>query len=841
MEDDIPVNQTGEAKIMAIQTKFETELRPRLLVMAIAAALAMPVAGLAQTDDEDDSEAESARLDRITVTARKQEETLQDAPIAVSAFGSEDIANQGLNNVDDLARFAPGLSFSQTFGRSGDRPVMRGQSNVLAGVQFGVESGTAYFIDGIYFNGDIQSINFDSLERVEVIRGPQSALYGRNSYAGAINFITKDPSNTFEGNAKLLVARHDEREFAGAVSGPLIEDELFFRLGARYFEYGGEHVNTLTGNTMGSEETRSLNGALIWDPGPSFTGRLNVMYKEDDDGPLPIFLHPSTFNNCEPGFRSAAFRRPFFPPIRGGGPIISDNNFQYFCGAIEAYPELLQANTEPLPDGTPDGTAFDGIFSEEYFAGLNLDWDFDGWTLTSQTGWRDETRRFGSDSDFSDAFVVFIPEGVPVPPGTAPLFMNTTTSDISEWSQEFRIASPTDRDLRFLAGVFYYDYEEEQRLLSFARPVNGNPFGNVDEISNQAVFGLVSYDINDQLTVTGEIRYQDEEKSRLDQDPQTGAELFSGKESFSATTPRLTLDYQIDADRMAYFTYARGAKPGGLNGSLGVPIGAPTYDQETSDNFEIGLKSGWLDGRLIANAALFFIDAKDVQLTTALPSQDGGSIRSVATNQGAVETVGLELELRALVGDNLTLIGSYALADTEFTEGCDDFEYTLNTGGSLIAPGTESPECSIEGNQTPLGSKHSASVGLDFRLPLDSGLEFFAFPTASYESKKYVQVHNRAYVPATTIVNLRAGIRSATGWELAAFARNLFDEDAPALATRWFDLRHGFNSVGIPPELTAGGGCDINSGQCADTGLPRAFFTTLRKGATYGLEVRYSF
>lgn len=816
------------------------------LTLAAAVLVALGGASLgfaqAQEDDEANSENRSAKLDRITVTARRQEETLQDAPVAVSAFGTEDIANQGLNNIDDLARFAPGLSFSQTFGRSGDRPVMRGQSNVLAGVQFGVESGTAYFIDGIYFNGDIQSIDFNSLERVEVIRGPQSALYGRNSYAGAINFITRDPSNELSGNARVAIARHDEREFVGSISGPIVEDSLYFRLGARYFEYGGEHVNTLTGKKMGSEETRGLNGALVWDADNNFRARLSFSYKEDNDGPLALFLHPSTFNNCAPGFRSANFRRPFFPPIRGGGPIVSSNNFQYFCGAIEAYPELVQANTDALSDGTPDGTAFDGIFSEELFTGLNLNWTLaNDWTLTSQTGWRDETRRFGSDSDFTDAFVVFIPPGVPVPPGAAPLFMNTTATDITEWSQEFRIASPTDRSLRYLAGVFIYDYEKEQRTLTFASPKTGNPFGNIDDISNRAIFGLVSYDINDQLTFTGEIRYQKEEKARTDLNRQTGATIFSGKENFAATTPRLTLDYQVNDNNMAYLTYARGAKPGGLNGSVGVPIGFPTYAQETSDNLEFGLKSVAMDGRLVVNTALFMIDAKDVQLTTALPSSDGSAITSVATNQGSAETIGLEVEVRALLNDGLTLIGSYALADSEFTEGCDDFEYTLNTGGLLIAPGTESPECSIKGNQLPLGSKHSASLGLDFRRPIDGGLEFFAFPTLSYESKKYIQVHNRAWVPSTTLLNLRAGIRSSNGWELAAFARNLLDEDSPTLATRWFDLRHGFNAFGIPAASTVAGGCNINSGQCADVGLPRAFFTSLRKGTTYGLELRYSF
>lgn len=822
---------------------FRNPIRPRMLAMAIALALSGASLALAQDQDSADEEnaIDHSRLDRIVVTARRQEETLQDAPVAVTAFTGDDIARQGFNNIDDLARFSPGLSFSQAFGRTSDRPVIRGQSNVLANVQFGVESGTAYFIDGIYYNGNIQSIDFNNLERVEVIRGPQSALYGRNAYAGAINFITRDPTNEFRGNARASLAKHNEREFAGSVSGPLIQDQLYFRLGARYYQYGGEYVNTLTGKNVGSEETKGLNAALVWDPGPNFRARLNVLYKEDNDGPLPIFLQPADANNCEPGFRSAAFRRAFFPPIRGGGPRVSSNGNQYFCGAIQARPDLVALNTDPLPDGTPDGTAFDGVFSEQLFAGLNLDWDVNGWTLTSQTGWRDETRRFGTDSDHSDAFVVFIPAGVPVPPGAEPLFMNTSISEISEWSQEFRIASPSDRNLRFLAGVFYYDFEREQRSLTFASPRSGNPFGSTEGISNQAIFGLLSYDISDRLTITGELRYQDEEKKRTERNSQTGAITFSGKGSYTATTPRLTLDYQIDSDRMMYFTYARGARPGGLNGSLGDSIGFPTYDQETSDNFELGLKSVWRDGQLLINASLFFIDAEDVQLTTAVPSLDGGAINSVATNQGAAETLGLELEVRALLNDNATLLASYALTDSEFTKGCDDFEYTLNTGGLLIAPGTESPECSIKGNQLPLGSKHMASLGVDFRAPMNNGLEFFAFPTMSYESKKYVQVHNRAWVPSTMIFNLRAGIRSNTGWELTAFARNLSNEDSPALATRWFDLRHGFNAFGVPADQVVASGCDINSGQCADVGLPRAFFASLRRGRTYGLELRYSF
>ena len=837
--------------------------------MASAAVL---LAGPAFAQAPAGQQAQRGALEEIVVTARKSEETLQEAPVSVTAFTAEAIRNQGLIDIDGLARLSPGLSFSQAFGRSTDRPVVRGQSNVLAGVQFGVESGTAYFIDGVYYNGDIQSIDFNMLERVEVIKGPQSALYGRNSYAGAINFITRDGTNEFQGQVKGLVARHDEVEFAGSVSGPILEDRLFFQLGTRYYEYGGEFQNTLTGKDVGWERTFSLNGSLQFQPTDDFSARLSTIYRKDRDGPLPLFLQPSTENNCAPGFRSGAFRTqlpflvvtPFTP---------SSNENQYYCGAIQARPDLVALNTEPLdlpaPTGLPqanpplfgnvppigerDGTAFDGIFREDIFTSLVLDWDLGGtgWVLTSQTGRRTENRRFGTDSDHSDAFAIApiyaagynpFADIVGYAPGE-PLFANTSFSELREWSQEVRIQSPVERPVRFLAGTFYYDYKRPQLNLTFDEPKRGTFPRNTDIIRNRAAFGLVAFDLTDQWTVTAELRYQKETKKREEIGLVGGTPeiTFLGEEDFTSTTPRLTVDYQLNDDVMIYGVYARGAKPGGINGSLGTLIGFPTYDQEESDNFEIGIKSYWLDRRLLANVSAFFIDATDVQLTTAIPDPGGSAVNSVATNQGETETWGLEVELQALLTEGLTVSASYALADSEFTAGCDDFEYSLNTGGFLIPGDFDGPECSIRGRQTPLSSKHQASFSADFRTQVGPGMEFFITPSVTYESKKYIQVHNRAYVPSATVTNLRLGLVSDRGWQATVFARNLFNEDAPPLATRWFDLRQGFGNTGVPPENLAAGGCSVADGTCADVGLPRAFFTALRKSRTYGFELTYNF
>mgnify|MGYP006270949109 CR=1 FL=1 len=792
---------------------------------ALMTAIAAAGAANGQEDAQYDRQDGALTVEEIVVTARKIEETLQDAPLAVSAFTQEALDNYQINDVNDIARFTSGLSFSQAFGRSTDRPVIRGQSNVLAGVQFGVESGTAYFVDGVYFGGNtIQTLNFDAIERVEVIKGPQSALYGRNTYAGAINFITKTPGNEIEATALGRIAENDEYEVRAGIGGPLVKDLLALRIDGRYYDFGGEFTNQLTGEKVGQEQSQSIAGTVYFTPTPSTSARLRVLYSEQDDGPLPIFLQPAIDNNCLPGFRSAAFR--------AGGSRVSDNDNQYFCGVIEPRPELVELNTDPLPDGTPDGTAFDGIESEQFLVSLILDHQFgNGWSINSLTGFRDEDNLFGTDSDHSDAFILFGPPGV-----VEPLFANTNRSDIREWSQEVKIVSPQDKRLRGLLGGYYFTQTDTGVDLTFANPIDGEPFGTPlsaeTTIDNWAIFGLVAYDIAETLTITGEFRYQEETKARLEP-----TENFDRERTFTAFTPRITLDWTPMDDRLVYFTYAEGVKPGGVNGPVGEPVDAIFFDQEQSQNFEVGTKLSFLDRRLTINLAGYYIDASDVQLTEALPNegdQGGGAVTSVATNQGDAEIVGLEVDIAAFPLRGLALNATYAFTDAEFTSGCDPFEFTLNTGGLLFPGGEPVPACDISGRQLPLGSTHQFQTGFTWRHPLTNRIDYFVSSDLSYESTKFVQVHNQAETGDTVLLSARLGIEW-NGFELTGFVRNLTDEDTIPLATRWFDLRHGFAPTGIPfGQLAA-------QGQSADTSFPRGFFGTLRRGRTFGGQIRYTF
>jgi len=809
----------------------------RILSSAALGACAVSLAGLGYPAGSLAQEGAGLAIEEIVVTARKREESLQEIPIAVSAFDAQTIENRGLQSIDDVSRFTPGLSFSKAFGRATERPVIRGLSNVLAGVQFGVEAGAAYFVDGVYYPGDIQNLDLGDLERVEVIKGPQSALYGRNTYSGAINFVTRSPGDEFRLDAKALTAGDGETEFRATVSGPILRDTLGGSLTARAYDYDGEWTNTVTGGTVGDESSRSISGVLDWTPADTFRLRTRVQFNDDDDGPPPIFLQPAESNNCFPGFRSMASWT-----FSG-----STNRNQYYCGQID--PGQVALNTDAISGPSPtvpgippgstffgdiysanDGTAFDGLEREQTLVSLLADWTIGpGYELTASSAFRTDEVKTGYDSDHTSVNFFF----APLPSGiTEAFFANTNRDDIDDYSVELRFASPTDRAFRWLVGGFFYSQELEGSDITFADP-DGGPVIDIADTRNEAWFGYIEYDFSDRLTATLEGRYASETKQLWE------ATGFSGSDDWSNFTPRATLDYQMTENTLVYGVVAKGVKPGGFNGSAGEINGNPTYEQEEAWNYELGLKSSLNDGRVQFSAAAFFIDAKDIQLTTPVPNESGSALTSIATNQGSGEVIGLELDVRANVTDRLDVGLTYALADSEFTEGCDDFQWTLTSGGGELQPGGESVsadftgngDCSIEGKQFPISSKHQASAFFNWYRPAGGANEWFVTGDVTYESKKYVQVHNLAYAPGATLAGLRVGYQTPN-WRVSGFVRNLFDEDSVIIATRWLAIPY------ISP------GFSLNTASFvpgAATGSPRAFFTTLRRGRQIGLEASYSF
>ena len=335
------------------------------------------------------------------------------------------------------------------------------------------------------------------------------------------------------------------------------------------------------------------------------------------------------------------------------------------------------------------------------------------------------------------------------------------------------------------------------------------------KLINQALFGSVSYDIRDNLAVDVELRWQSETKDQEDFNSTTGTtfgdKTFNRKDSWQALTPRVTLSWQPGERTTVFAVYGQGIKPGGFNGSGGQRAGQPTYEQEEADSYELGVKHVWGGGRLLTNASLYFTDMSKIQGTLPIPST-GSATTSIVQNKGEGEVLGFELEARWLMTSWMELGFSYALADSEFTEGCDDFQWALTSGGtasssnlggnynirefvgSACTPVANDPNrpivnrsgmgnASIKGNQFAFSPKHVAGLTLDFSFPF-RGLELVAGIGASYESKKYVQVHNGAYVDASVDVSANIGVQSQR-WSVSLFGRNLTGEDEPVLATRW--------------------------------------------------------
>lgn len=879
-----------------------------LLAAAAIAPIALVGASPALAQETGEGAEDTGPLAEIVVTARKTEETLSDAPVAVSVITGDNITQQGLNSIDDFAKQATGISFSQAFGRSTDRPVIRGASNVLAGVQAGVETGAALFVDGVYYQGDIQGFDPLSIERVEIIKGPQSALYGRNTYAGAINYITKDPSEDLSVTGRLRLAKFGEKEIAGSVSGSFLDDKVGFRIGGRFFEYNGEYVNQLTGKKVGQEKTTSAYATLTFKPFDDLKVRTRFSWQHDDDGPLAIFLQGAADNNCRPGFRSPRYRTgsPFVP--LSPATLTSTNTNQFYCGVIRPQPNNIQLNTDPLPIGpaslglgTRDGTAFDGIENKQYNFTAIADWDLggSGWVLSSLTGIRNNKNYFGTDSDHSNAFVYFAGTAASTL-NTEPAFANTNADYQQDFSQEVRLASPTDAPIRVVVGGYYFKQQFETVDILFSTTKAGNWLGSPNSgrstIEDKAVFGMVEWDITDRISITGEVRYAEEEKTlvegaafsatapflfaagvsqaRLDQfgctaalinrvvatgptagSPNPGCRVLPAAK-FKGTDPRITVNYTTPGGTLLYGVFATGRKPGGFNGTAGVTASLQTgqdftlYLPEKSKGGEIGVKFDALDRRLRGSVAAFHNKLTNVQLTQAIPNPNGsGALTSIVANSGNAKTEGLEVEFQAAPADNLIFTMGLAYVNAEFTKGCDADYFILNSGGLRPNFDTRNPTaaglalCDIKGKKLPLGSPWIVNGSVSWDKEIGSSLSLFTNANFSYEDSKYIQTDNLAKTGDAFLLNARLGIRSEK-FTVSLFGRNLTDEDSIPLATRWFDLRYGAGTTGLPPAPGPGQPVTVPfDGRPAqvETGSPRAFFATLRKGRTFGVEATFNF
>lgn len=735
-------------------------------------------------------------LEEIVVTARKISESIQDVPLSISSFSSQDIQNQAIISVDDVAKFTPGLFMSNYTGKRDDPGlIFRGMESGDTGRQAQLASA---FVDGIYLTGSSQWVSMNDIERVEVVKGPQSAFFGRATFGGAVNFITKTPGNDWRGDTQLIVGENRRGDFSGSFEGPIIEDKLAFRLSGRFYTYDGAWDNDFPGGEkLGAQETTSANLTLYATPTDNISIKFTSLYSKDDDGAGVSFLQLAERNNCG----------PFFDPSTA--PDIRPTN--YYCGTLST-DGLDALAVDTSVDLTAPGASWPkkdfGLTRSVNLNSLDIRVDVGGYTLSSLTGvFREDLENMS--------------EQIP-----GELLIYSTYEDTT-FSQELRLNSPLDKRLRWMAGLYYLDISYDKQNAGFGcatdtmiyctpalgptffggvgRGAFGGLFGigsgdlPASTVVNQAVFGSLSYDITDQLTLNLEARHANEELDYgqviVQEAPagQTGAEVKLNAK-FKSTTPRIILDYKANEDTMIYLSYSEGNNPGGFNTQIVemAPEAAKVFQDNFGvgseipegklKNYEVGIKHSFANGRGFVNGGVYFMEWTNQAFKTFLknvdtngdgvyvPGEDRPQIDF--SGSGSTDIRGFEVSAGYALSDNWTASLSYNYNDTKIKKYLDapyaEVFGTYDASGQEVA---HSP-------------KNSGVVSISFNMPAARGGEWFGRLDSIYQDITYAWVHNLAKTPASVRSNIRGGWRNDR-YSVSLWVENLTDEDSPVAARRF--------------------------------------------------------
>ncbi len=633
------------------------------------------------------AEADSApTLKSVTVTAQRREESVQDIANAVSAVSGAHLGQTGTDYVGKAIRFVPNAQASNPDGDTRPRWYIRGVGTGDQGAATVFPVGV--YVDDVYLNAPLAGGDplFD-LDRIEILRGPQGTLYGKNTTGGAVNILNKKPSFENDGYATLGYGSRNEKIVNGALGGTLVED----RVAARLSLYSKERDGFIKNVYDGQDYDRVDNKAV----------RLQFLAKLNPDLTALWSLHDSQTRGTAAGLLPVG-RFPWL-----GGYNRSNPDHRY-----------IDSNVDNKSKVEHPGTS------------LTLNYDLGDYRLTSISAYDETKQRSISDDDLS-----------PVESGR-----NYTNNRWRQYSQELRIASPTSETLRWILGTHVFREDLQSAQATSALPEAGAPeasyTGTAFDHSNTsyAVFGNLAYDFTEQLTVTGGLRWTREKKDiDLDLVQLTGSN-FNGNwwsagalqdpvavtapgitsngnerrnKTWSAVTYDLTPEYRINDNLRVYARYAKGFRSGAFNTGLSSSLEQlSTVKPETLDSYELGLKSEWLNGRVHANGNLFYYDYDDMQVS-ATTTTASGSLVSLLTNGAQGKARGAELELEAQATDNLHLQLSASVFSSEFT-------------GDLW-----------KGNSFIRAPRHTYALGADYRIPLDIPGSLVLGGDLRYQSKEY--------------------------------------------------------------------------------------------------------
>lgn len=773
-------------------------LQKRLLSINITAALGL-AAPLAVNADE-------LRLEEIVVTAQKREQNLQDVPISVSAVDGEKMAEAGINNLEDLSAYVP--NFQQANSPLGQVLSIRG---ISSGINQGFEQSVVQYVDDIALGrGPMARMPFMDLERVEVLRGPQNVLFGKNSIGGAISITTAKPTSEFEGHVQV---EHDNEyarnEIQSMMSGPLSET-VGARVAIRASQEDGYFVNTSNGDNEQQKDELTARLTLDWTPSETFNASLKLEHS--------IFDFEGRGEEVIAGYDSVSplFAGRSFGEIGEYLSAITGQNIGYEDGIQN---RKRQTNNDEYSDNETNQVV------------LTMNWQYDEFTITSVTGYAGYELDEDTDLDLSGLESIHAAQ----------------QEKFDQTSQEIRITSPGGETVDWIAGAYYQSWELEYSQQSVIDDENltsalsnlglgllmpgagvtgfrpaaslltsygvGTPFllatagarqlyslkeiNNTSNVRNYSgdsdtysAFGQATWNASETVRLTIGARYTQEEKdaersvsiydasagnltpagieTQLVMGGVFGVENHAVKDdrSESSVTGSIITEWDATEDLLLYASISNGFKAGGFDARAGRAADFE-YEDETVISYEIGTKTELLDGRAQLNAALFYTDYKDLQV-----SQFDGTVGFVVGNAAAARSQGIELDGRIMLSEGLLLIGSMAYLDYQFKEfvgaACPP-KTTLDTGART---------CDLSGEPNTFAPNSSASVTLDYLTPLTDAFNLHITMDTSYRSEQYVEATLEPLMKQGSQINLNARIAlEADNWMLALVGKNLTEND----------------------------------------------------------------
>ena len=764
-----------------VHGKFKSRLKTLLGTFAAGVVLTL-ISGVA-ANAQDAFGVSSVLLEKITVTARKREEPIQNVPLSVTHFSSEQIDTLKVRNLESLAVRMPNVALD-------DIGTVGGISNFsIRGLGINssipsVDPTVGMFVDGVYFGANIGAL-FDTfdIESIEVLRGPQGTLFGRNVTGGAILVNTREPGDTLEMSVRTSFEGGGESlnsYYMGTVGGP-IGETISARITAYTNQDNGWFKNLHTGKAFGDLDIRMVRPVLAWEPTDDLSLVLRYQYESvDGDGPAGQ-SHTNGFGVTNPLVPFDRDSHDFSIDEKGK----RENDVHFFT------------------------------------AEMNWDVDFGGGTITNIFGWRDSETFSSVDLDASPLNLLHA----------------KAWSNYRQWSNELRYAGRFLERLHATTGVYYFtneiNYHERRSLLTNAIADSGLPFppgtdasqfggGNYD-IETLGLFLSLDYDLTSQLTLTAGTRYTREKREAEIARIVTSSPLapipscnivegpacefdFIDEETWHSWSPKLGAAYYISPGANVYGHWTRGFRSGGYNlrNLIPIEIQAPgPYDEETVDSFEAGFKISKDRGRLYG--AVFYNMIDDLQREINYADQRLGIVQLI-DNTADAEIYGFELDGLFAITENLLLIGSAGYINPEYTKVKQD----LNRDGTL-----DENDLALE---LPRAAKWTYSVGLTH----DTGETGWGRMTSrisyAYRDKSYFTDDNRGYIMEQNILDAGVDIIPANGrFSIGLYGKNLLNE-----------VKHGGDSqlphpLGEAPLVAPLGGT----------------FSPLAKGRIFGVQLTY--